>query len=140
MKLTASGVTLSAAIIRSPSFSRSSSSTMMIRRPSWISSRASSMLANCIWFYERLNVLGNDVIFEIDGITSLSCSEVGVLQCVRNYCDRKQVVSECRNRQADPIDSDRALIHNVAGRRLRKLDFQVPAVTVTIETKDSSNA
>src|SRR5690348_9938741 len=46
MKLTASGVIFSAAIVRSPSFSRSSSSTSTIIRPWRISSRASSTLAN----------------------------------------------------------------------------------------------
>ena len=46
MKLTASGVTNSAAMVRSPSFSRSSSSTTTTMRPAFISSRASSMVAN----------------------------------------------------------------------------------------------
>src|SRR5262249_44729664 len=46
MKLIAAGVTFSAAIIRSPSFSRSASSTMMIILPSRTDSTASSMRAN----------------------------------------------------------------------------------------------
>ena len=46
MKLIASGVTFSAAIVRSPSFSRSSSSTTMTIRPARIASIASSMRAN----------------------------------------------------------------------------------------------
>ena len=46
MKLMASGVTFSAAIVRSPSFSRSSSSTTMIIRPARMASMASSMVAN----------------------------------------------------------------------------------------------
>src|SRR4029077_18734853 len=46
MKLIASGVTFSAAIARSPSFSRSSSSTRTIIRPCRISSTASSTVAN----------------------------------------------------------------------------------------------
>src|SRR6185503_20793138 len=46
MKATASGVMLSAAIVRSPSFSRSSSSTTMIMRPFAISSTASSIVVN----------------------------------------------------------------------------------------------
>ena len=46
MKLMASGVIFSAAIVRSPSFSRSSSSTTMIIRPSRIASIASSIGAN----------------------------------------------------------------------------------------------
>ena len=43
MKLIASGVTFSAAIVRSPSFSRSSSSTTMIISPSRMASMASSI-------------------------------------------------------------------------------------------------
>ena len=43
MKLIASGVTFSAAIVRSPSFSRSSSSTTMIMRPARTASTASSI-------------------------------------------------------------------------------------------------
>jgi hypothetical protein len=46
MKLIPSGVTFSAAIIRSPSFSRSASSTMMIICPARTASTASSMRAN----------------------------------------------------------------------------------------------
>ena len=46
MKLMISGVTFSAATVRSPSFSRSSSSTTMIMRPSRKASTASSIGAN----------------------------------------------------------------------------------------------
>src|SRR5580692_1670568 len=46
MKLMASGVTFSAAMVRSPSFSRSSSSTRTIIRPARISSSASSTVTN----------------------------------------------------------------------------------------------
>ena len=45
MKLTASGVTNWAAIVRSPSFSRSSSSTTTTNRPARISSIACSIVA-----------------------------------------------------------------------------------------------
>ncbi len=48
MKLTASGVTFSAAMQRSPSFSRSSSSTRMTILPCRMSSRASGMVARGI--------------------------------------------------------------------------------------------
>src|SRR3989304_4003294 len=46
MKLTMSGVTFSAAMVRSPSFSRSSSSTTTTMRPWRMSSTASSIVAN----------------------------------------------------------------------------------------------
>ena len=48
MKLTASGVTNCAAIVRSPSFSRSSSSTTTTNRPARISSIASSTVAKTL--------------------------------------------------------------------------------------------
>jgi len=48
MKFIASGVQASPAMIRSPSFSRSGSSTTTIMRPRFISSIASGMLANSI--------------------------------------------------------------------------------------------
>src|SRR3989338_2237203 len=51
MKLICSGVIFSAATVRSPSFSRSSSSTTMIIRPWRISSTASSIEANWTWFW-----------------------------------------------------------------------------------------
>ena len=46
MKLMASGVIFSAAIVKSPSFSRSSSSTTTTMRPARIASIASSMRVN----------------------------------------------------------------------------------------------
>src|SRR5258708_31804594 len=49
MKLIASGVTFSAASIRSPSFSRSSSSTMTIMRPATTSSTALGTSVNGVW-------------------------------------------------------------------------------------------
>ena len=50
IKLIISGVTFSAAAIKSPSFSRFSSSTTMTTFPFFISSTASSMLLSLIWF------------------------------------------------------------------------------------------
>src|SRR5262249_34277184 len=46
MKLIVAGVTFSAAIVRSPSFSRSASSTTITMRPARMSSTASSIRAN----------------------------------------------------------------------------------------------
>ena len=72
MKLIASGVTNWAAITRSPSFSRSSSSTTTTIWPAAMSSRASSMVANSILRVaqvvgnELLHVLGQDVDLQVD--------------------------------------------------------------------------
>src|SRR3970282_1581442 len=51
MKLICAGVIFWAATVRSPSFSRSSSSTTMIIRPWRIASTASSIEANWTWFW-----------------------------------------------------------------------------------------
>src|SRR5687767_13823376 len=48
MKLMAAGVTFSAAMVRSPSFSRSSSSHRMIIFPAWMSWIASSIVLNAM--------------------------------------------------------------------------------------------
>ena len=67
MKLIASGVTLSAAIVRSPSFSRSSSSTTMTIRPARISAMASSMDEKGP--DGRAAPSGNDRVFRFFGLT-----------------------------------------------------------------------
>src|SRR6266404_8779889 len=63
MKLIASGVAFSAAIIRSPSFSRSASSTMMIIVPRRTASTASSMRANGEFFAGAISRRGLPLAF-----------------------------------------------------------------------------
>src|ERR1043165_7489697 len=108
MKLITSGVTLSAAIVRSPSFSRSSSSTTMIMRPSRNAETASSIEANgplafvlvtfvplSVFPFARFggdldgaqHVLAEHVAFEVDRIVDLQRPEVGVLPRERNDLD-----------------------------------------------------
>src|SRR5689334_15528092 len=118
MKLMASGVTFSAAIIRSPSFSRSSSSTMMTMRPSWTSTMASSILANCIGFQKILNVFCDDVELQVDGIAGLGGLEVGIFERVRNYCDGKDAPIQRRDGKTDTVNRNRAFLDNVARSRL----------------------
>src|SRR6058998_3520526 len=65
MKLMASGVIFSAAMARSPSFSRSSSSTRTIMRPWRISSTASSTVAKA----ERASVIAEYPSFGFDDST-----------------------------------------------------------------------
>ena len=69
MKLIASGVTNCAAIVRSPSFSRSSSSHTTTMRPARISSIASSIGANAPLMrphHQLLDVLGEHVHLQVD--------------------------------------------------------------------------
>src|SRR5262245_31824368 len=74
MKVSNSVVAFSAAKMRSPSFSRFSSSTTTTARPAAISLMASSMVANCVIAFshrqlhghELLDVLGDDIDLEVD--------------------------------------------------------------------------
>src|SRR3972149_8664648 len=98
MKLTASDVTCSAAIIRSPSFSRSSSSTRITIFPARISSRASSIRpsqpratkskTNCVsplWFdFYPLLQLRDHLRYRLE--------EVGHQPVVRHLEDRRLLV------------------------------------------------
>src|SRR5215467_1821255 len=140
MKLTASGVTFSAAIIRSPSFSRSSSSTMMISRPSCICSRACSIVANGIRFQKRFHIFCDDVIFEIYSIAGFGGPQIGIFQCVRDDGDGKSAGAQCGNGQTDAVDRNRALLDNVTGGRFGSGDLQVPTVTGPVEIANVADA
>src|SRR5919108_3396904 len=61
MKLMAAGVTFSAAMVKSPSFSRSSSSHKMIIFPAWISWSTSSTVLNAMGYPHPPGSLGNPV-------------------------------------------------------------------------------
>src|SRR3954451_23422488 len=86
MKLMASGVTNCAAITRSPSFSRSSSSTTTTILPEAMSSNASSIVANLMSSliamrrHQFLDVLGHDVHFQVHGGALLGSAQGGALQ------------------------------------------------------------
>src|SRR3954467_4907556 len=126
MKLIASGVTNCAAITRSPSFSRSSSSTTTTILPAAMSSRASSMVANAIsgrlMGNELLHVFGEDVHLEVDGSPLPRRAERRALEGLRDQRDREPVVADLRDGQRDPVDGDRALLHDVAQQRRLGVD------------------
>src|SRR5439155_8225569 len=147
MKATASGVTVSAAIVRSPSFSRSSSSTTMTIRPRRISSTASSIVVNggsgdttrgsgvtrrrfwvaislksrsaAIAFGDALHVFGDDVDLDVHRISWPQRAERGPLGGVRDERDLEERLPEARDRQAHAIDGDEALHDDVALEALR---------------------
>src|ERR1700759_3236242 len=98
MKLMISGVIFSAATVRSPSFSRSSSSTTMIMRPSRNASMASAMGANGDFrrggllgtmtptsrrarrreiLHRAQHVLAENIALDIDGVADLQLAQVG---------------------------------------------------------------
>src|SRR3954447_14115691 len=125
MKLTASGVTNCAAMTRSPSFSRSSSSTTTTILPAAMSSSAASMVANSMSVrlgHQFLHVLGQDVDLEIDGSPLPRRAERRALEGLRDQRDREPVVADLRDGQRDPVDGDRALLHDVAQQRRLGVD------------------
>src|SRR4051794_36211836 len=125
MKLIASGVTNCAAMTRSPSFSRSSSSTTTTILPLAMSSRASSMVANSMSVRagnELLHVFGEDVHLEIDGSPLLRPTERRALQRLGDQRRREPVVAEVGDGERDAVDGDRALLDDVAQQRRLGVD------------------
>src|SRR5207253_1424160 len=115
MKLMTSGVTFSAAMVRSPSFSRSSSSTTMIIRPSRRASTAASIGANgervlrviCSLVFDQFHraqhVLAEQVALEVHQVVDLQEPEVGVLPGERDDLDVEAAIVHAGDGQADPI-------------------------------------
>src|SRR4051794_11159806 len=144
MKLTASGVTNCAAIVRSPSFSRSSSSTTTTNFPARMSSIASSTVAKTLLGAsvlidssysagselrrrrrprreEPLDVLCEHVHLEIDALPRLEQRQGRVGERVRDQRDLECIVEERGDRQRDALHRDRALVDAVAHRVVARL-------------------
>src|SRR4051812_34080160 len=114
-----SGVANSAAMIRSPSFSRSSSSTTTTISPLPMAATASSISAKpmsgeTLPFEEALDVLGGDVHLEVDEIADALLSERGDGRGVRDDGNREPVLEEIDDGEAHTVDGDRALLDDVA--------------------------
>src|SRR3990170_2022397 len=97
MKFIASGVTFSAAIVRSPSFSRSSSSTTTSMRPARKSSRASGIVdgmagglpSEPAGRQQALDVLGDYVDLEVDEAARPGVPQVRHLESIGDERDRE---------------------------------------------------
>src|SRR3954449_10146413 len=132
MKLIASGVTNCAAMTRSPSFSRSSSSTTTTILPAAMSSSASSMVANSTSVRgtldtfprsdQLLHVLRHHVHLQVDLTAHIRFSQVRALERLRNQRDLERLVVDAGDREAHPVDGDRALLDRVAQHLRRRLD------------------
>src|SRR5688572_3308976 len=108
MKLMASGLTMSAAMVRSPSFSRSSSSTTMTMRPARICSTASGtdrwgLLAD-MGFHQAGHAFGDQVCLDVDTISRLALAQARRGQRVRNQNHGKDGARHLVDGQADPVD------------------------------------
>src|SRR5512143_3212288 len=113
MKLIASGVTASAAINRSPSFSRSSSSTSTTIFPALNSAMISVIGLMAIFFQilsgaviklpQALGVARQQVGLEVDPVAGYQLPQVGRLQRVRNQIDPEFDVVHLVDREAHAV-------------------------------------
>src|SRR3954447_22748353 len=143
MKLIASGVTNLAAMTRSPSFSRPSSSTTTTMRPAAISSRASSMVANSMSDLvgkEPLHILGKDVNLEVDRASGLRLPQRRPLQRLGDERDGEPVVADLGHRERDAVDGDRALLHHIAQQRRVGVDRHDPREALLPDPADDPEA
>src|SRR5918995_4423677 len=143
MKFMFSGVTSSAAMVRSPSFSRSSSSQTMTIFPALTSSMISSIGLNGIFDAplqvlqasgnsrpnEPLDVFGYDVRLQVHPVTRPELFEVRVRAGLRQDGDGEGPVAQGDDGQAYTVDADAPLLHDVTEHRhgRRKLpDLRFP--------------
>src|SRR5829696_2181210 len=134
MKLMSSGVTSSAAIVRSPSFSRSSSSQTMTIFPALMSSMISSIGLNGIFDAplqiscparpkEPLHVFRYDVRLQIHPVTHTMLLEVRVRAGLWKDGDGERGVPHGDHRQAYAVDADAPLFDDVAQHGLRCVEL-----------------
>src|SRR4051812_10391225 len=119
-KAMASGVAASAAMMRSPSFSRSSSSTTTTISPRPIASMAFSTLANGILALvlsvgvpggqEPLDVFGDHVDLEVDAVAWSLPSQRRDRRGVRDDRYREAVFERVHDGEAAAVHRDRALL------------------------------
>src|SRR3954451_16931574 len=167
MKLTASGVANCAAIVRSPSFSRLSSSQTTTIRPRRISSSASSIgekgLAarsatapaagsgargsSGISFpsfvdkalHERLHVAGDEVHLDVEAVALAGLAERRSRQRLGDQRGLDAAVRDVGDRQADPVEGDRAARHDVAAQAGREVDAKPARGAVRADRHDRAD-
>src|SRR5687768_5073639 len=115
MKLTASGVTFSAAITRSPSFSRSRSSATTTMPPVAMASTAWSTSANAcsVTGDQLLDVLGHHVDLDVDTRAAAQRPEGRRLRGVGDDCHLEPIVAHGGDGQAHPVECDRPLVDDI---------------------------
>src|SRR5471030_2376046 len=119
MKLIASGVTKSAASTRSPSFSRSSSSTRITILPARMSAMISvvgltaMLCALILEFAQPLGVTRERIDFDIDFRCNRQRVQVGRSQRVRDEVDLETRAFHRVDRQAYAVHRDRTFSRNI---------------------------
>src|SRR5882724_6609369 len=120
MKAIPSGVILSAAMMRSPSFSRSASSTTTTNSPRAMAATASSIGANGIVnplssrSHQALDVLGHQVDLQVHRGARTLDPESGHGSRVGDQGELEGRVVDPGHGETDTVDGDRALLHHVA--------------------------
>src|SRR5271166_6336712 len=152
MKLIASGVANCAASVRSPSFSRSSSSQTTTILPSRISSIACSIVANGVVeegllmrspsdsAHQPLDVLGEDVDLDVHDRALADLAEVRALERLGDQRHREAVLVQGADGQADAVDGDGPLLDEVAGERRVCLDLEHPREALAAHRADAAGA
>src|SRR5919107_625301 len=131
MKFMSSGVTSSAAIVRSPSFSRSSSSQTITIFPALMSSMISSIWLNGIFDAplqiswpvrpkEPLHIFRHYVCLQVDPVTHAKLLQIRVLACLGKDRDGERGVPHGDHRQANAVYADAPLLDDVAQHGLRR--------------------
>src|SRR5215208_3037804 len=134
MKFMSSGVTSSAAMVRSPSFSRSSSSQTITIFPALISSMISSIGLNGIFDAplqnswparpkEPLHIFRHDVCLQVDPVTHTKLLQIRVLACLGKDRDGERGVPHGDHRQANAVYADAPLLDDVAQHGLRRSEL-----------------
>src|SRR5690349_1123058 len=123
------GVANSAAMIRSPSFSRSSSSTTTTISPRPIAaiafSMSSSAMGSILLEEEAFHVLGDEVDLEVHLVAGAASTEGRDLGGVADDGDGEVAGVGFDDGEAAALDGDRALLDDVAGEAGRDRDAQV---------------
>src|SRR5882672_1215699 len=164
MKLMSSARTLVAAMMRSPSFSRSSSSSMTTISPARTAAtmssvessavQAASVFARVPMFFqelhaeaafvvaaaESLEVASDHVDLNINSVAQAIPADHRDRLRVRYYVDLKKVAAHRIDREAHAVDCDRALLRHVARERLRQLDTEHRRAARGLELHDLADA
>src|SRR4051812_31850597 len=124
MNATSPSVAYSAAKIRSPSFSRSSSSTTITGRPAATSAIARSMSFSIAASEHLLDVLGDHVDLEVDRVADRLGAQDGEFEGGRDQADAERVGGDVHDGERDTVDGDRALLDHVPGQFRRQREPQ----------------
>src|SRR5690348_6544062 len=153
MNVIASGVANCAAMVRSPSFSRSAASTTTTNLPCRMSSIASSTVANAAarsvasisrivvsGSAQTLRVLRQQVDLDVQAVAGLRASQRRVLERERHERDLYALAAQRRDRQRDAVDRERALLDAVAQEARVEAEAQAGAVAFAVERLDLGRA